>query len=95
MMLFAASARAQGTLTVPGGLLAGVTIDIGFSDPQRAGETITVEIECFLWPFNLTEKVDITLDETGHGTAPWTVLLAFGARFTTAGAAAVERDITP
>lgn len=95
LMLFAASARAQGTLTVPGGLVAGASVELAFSDPERAGDTVSVEIECLLWPFTFTDKIEIPLDSSGNGSAPWTVLLALCARFTVAGAAVVERDITP
>ena len=46
MVGFGAAASAQGLITVPEGILTpGETIEIEYSNPTRAGETVTIEIK--------------------------------------------------
>ena len=66
----AAVAPAQGT-TVPGPVIsAGSNVQVSYSDPGQAGQTVTVDI---VNGSGGTSSVEITLDPQGHGTASWPV----------------------
>lgn len=68
------TATAQGTITVKEGLLtAGEKIEIGYSNPDRAGETVKIEIDDGAFPTPNVQEVEVQLDSEGNGTAPWTV----------------------
>lgn len=72
-LLFSSLLPAQ-TMTVPGGtLVAGSEITISFSDPAKAGKTITVEVNDALPPTPGRDKILIELDEHGNGEAKWVV----------------------
>ena len=45
-LFITAAAQAQGTLTVPPGvLISGTTVSIGFCDPGRGGDVVTIDID--------------------------------------------------
>lgn len=71
---FGSEGTAQGVLTVPEGLLTpGEDIEIGYSNPERAGEKVTVEINDGGFPNPKVQKVEIQLDDSGEGSGSWTV----------------------
>ncbi|MBK8099529.1 MAG: hypothetical protein IPK26_20665 [Planctomycetes bacterium] len=71
--LFTSLLSAQ-TLTVPGGtLVAGSEITVGYSDPAKAGKTVTVDVNDALPPAPNRGKILIQLDEHGNGQATWIV----------------------
>ncbi len=57
------------TMTVPKDPTVGQTITIGYSDPGRAGATITVTIDNGGFPSKIVVEKEITLD--GRATAAW------------------------
>ena len=71
IVVFAGAAAAQGTLTVPPGvLISGTTVSIEFCDPGRAGDVVTIEIHD---GSGLIETLHIQLDEGGCGSVDWVV----------------------
>ena len=71
IVVFAGAAAAQGTLTVPQGVLdSGTTVSIGFCDPERGGDVVTIEIDD---GSGVIETLDIELDEDGCGSVDWVV----------------------
>ncbi len=71
IVVFAGAAAAQGTLTVPQGvLISGTTVSIGFCDPDRAGDVVTIDIHD---GHGVIETLDVQLDESGCGSVDWVV----------------------
>ncbi|MBK8979956.1 MAG: hypothetical protein IPM29_29000 [Planctomycetes bacterium] len=90
---------AQGQLTVnPGVLVAGDDAVITFSDPSKAGETVTIEIDNGSFVNPRSSSVEIRLDDSGTGSARWTVPddpYWIGAHFTGPSGPSVSRGILP
>lgn len=86
----AASAMAQ-TLTVPKAPVIGQGITIGYSDPGRAGETITIEIDNG-YPIPIVIELQVTLDENGNGSIEWMVPAWMGGNFNAPGVHEESRD---
>ncbi|MFN3242331.1 MAG: hypothetical protein ACE37K_12545 [Planctomycetota bacterium] len=64
----------QLNLGTSGVLQAGETVKIEYSDPSRAGETITITISNgAAAPFDEEVSIDVTLDANGQGTVEWVV----------------------
>ncbi len=71
IVIFAGAAAAQGTLTVPEGvLISGTTVSIEFCDPDRAGDVVTIDIDD---GSGVIETLLIQLDEGGCGSVDWVV----------------------
>lgn len=88
------AALAAQTLSVPNGVLTpGDTITIGYSNPALAGQKVTVKIDDGGVPSPQTSTVEIMLDASGNGTAPWTVPVWELARFNAPGAPEQTRAI--
>ncbi len=77
-------AAAAQTLTVPKAPVIGTGITIGYSDPGRAGETITIEIDNG-GSVPIVVELSVTLDENGNGTVEWMVPDWMGANFNAPG----------
>lgn len=86
-----ALALAQATLSVPENLVVGDDVTISYSDPARAGQTITVKITGG-FP-ETTEYLDIHLDEQGRGSVTWTVPDWASAHFNAPGVSETTRLI--
>lgn len=88
-LLFATAGPAQdtgdaqvATLTVnPGTLQRGSSAQIRYRNPQRAGETVLVEIDNGLRRNPQSTAIEITLDANGEGSASWVVPDWLGANF--------------
>lgn len=88
-----ATAKAQGTLTVsPGPLSVGQQASIQYSNPDRAGQRVCVEISDG-GVNGVTHFVYIQLDESGNGSTTWTVENWVAAEFRAPDAAAEARPI--
>ena len=94
MGMLTVAASAQGTISVPDRLLEGSTVTIGFSDPDRANQTVIIEIDDGSLPTPNTQELVIHLDANGNGTAEWTVPNWDWASFNTKGAQEVTRGIS-
>ena len=71
IVVFAGAAAAQGTLTVPAGvLISGTTVSIGFCDPDRAGDVVTIDISDGRGQI---DTLHVQLDENGCGSVDWVV----------------------
>ncbi|GAB4148564.1 MAG: hypothetical protein Fur0037_16870 [Planctomycetota bacterium] len=74
VLLFALAAKAQAVLKASSETpRAGQVITITYSDPGRAGDTITVEIDNGEVPKPTVVEVYIRLDQNGNGSTQWTV----------------------
>ena len=88
------TAAAQAVLTVPEGLVRGQDITITYSDPSKAGSTITVEIDNCAFPNPVVVTKTIQLDAQGKGSCTWKVAAWDGARFNAPDAVEVTRPIS-
>ena len=71
IVICAGAAAAQGTLTVPPGvLISGTTVSIGFCDPARGGDVVTIDIGD---GSGVIETLHIELDGDGCGSVDWVV----------------------
>ena len=73
LCLAAGPAPAKFSVTPDGGLFAGTTATIKYSDPNLAGRTILVEITDGGVLNQQEAYVTIQLDANGNGTATWCV----------------------
>lgn len=74
-------------------LQAGQTVTLAYSNPNLAGQQVTIEISGG-FPVVTTETVVITLDSDGRGTGSWTANSAwYSAGFNAPGVAEVTRLI--
>lgn len=89
VVLSTAMAAAQ-TLTVPQNINVGDTVSIGYSDPGRAGQTITVTVDLRLPEIVVTE-IYIHLDQSGNGSVTWTAPEGFGVAFNAPGVREIAR----
>ena len=79
--LFVLSTLAMSAAPGPGGSLqvgptflrTGGQANISYSNPARAGDTVTIDIDDGGFPNTQTDQVPIQLDENGNGTAKWDV----------------------
>lgn len=90
--VLSAATTAQ-TLTVPNDLIAGRAITVRYSDPDRAGQTITVEIDSAGFPSMIVVERQVTLDDQGNGSFEWTVPEWLVANFNAPGVGEVTRFI--
>lgn len=82
------------SLTVnPDTLQAGETATINYSNPEMAGETVTVEVDNGDPVNPETDSVEIPLDANGNGSADWPVPDWPVAKFNAPDAPEVEKDI--
>ncbi len=81
------------TMTVPKDPTVGQTITIGYSDPGRAGATITVTIDSAGFPSLIVLEKEITLDENGNGSVEWVVPEWMAANFNAPGVDEQTRSI--
>lgn len=88
----AVSGMAQ-SLTVPKDIAVGQTISIGYSDPSRAGQAITVKIDNAGYPVPVVILVEITLNREGNGRADWVVPVWLVANFNAPGVDEETREI--
>ena len=73
-VIFTASSALAQTLTVsPDPLQQGQNASINYSDPNRAGETITIEVDNGMVINPKTDTIEITLDSSGNGSTQWRV----------------------
>jgi hypothetical protein len=94
MLVFAAVASAQAVMTVTqGSLQIGQTIEITYSDPNRKGEVITVEIDDGSRPTPTIVEVYVHLDQAGKGSVTWTVPAWRSAAFNAQGVDQITRSI--
>jgi len=75
LFAFASMAMAQQlTLSESGVLQAGESIKVEYSDPSRAGDTVTITISNGdIDPLYEEVSFDVTLDASGKATIEWTV----------------------
>jgi len=60
------------TVTPSGSVTGGETVTVGFSDPSRAGQTITIYVSNGEPPpFDEEIEIKIELDVDGNGSAKW------------------------
>lgn len=88
--LFGAALSAQ-KLLVEDRLTAGSDTVITYSDPGRAGTTITVKVDGGYPP--ITVEIQIHLDEHGQGSVTWTVPDWYSAHFNAPGVTELTRLI--
>lgn len=93
MLLSAATALAQATLTVTDGVLdVGQSIEIEYSNPARAGGSVVVTMDNGEIPLATLEVV-IQLDARGKGKVEWIVPDWWWVSFNADGAREVSRTI--
>jgi hypothetical protein len=73
MALFCVKASAEASLSVANNLVTGSMTTISYSDPGKAGQTVTVEIDNGHPTNPVTQKVTIQLDAQGNGSRAWLV----------------------
>ena len=78
LAMSAAPGPARGLQVGPSILQAGGQANISYSNPARAGETVTVDINDNGFPETQTDQVQIELDENGEGSAKWDVPAGWG-----------------
>lgn len=94
MLLFAAMATAQAAMTVTAGVLqVGQQIEVTYSDPNRKGETIIVEVDDGTRPTPKVILLYIHLDQHGKGSTTWTVPMWWSAGFNAPGVQEINRFI--
>jgi hypothetical protein len=87
---------AQGTLTVPGGLLRpGDTIEVRYSNPSSPGKRVDIELDDGSFPVPATTTVSVTLDASGQGTVNVVVPNWLTVAFNAPDAQEVTRFTTP
>jgi|JRYL01.1.fsa_nt_gb hypothetical protein len=85
----------QGTLSVsPDPLAAGDQATIKLSNPAMAGQTVTITIKSGSPANPEPQTITIVLDDTGVGSAEWTVPGWSSAIFSAPGAADVRKSIS-
>jgi hypothetical protein len=90
-----ATATSQGSLTVTSGPLSvGQEASIQYSNPNKAGQVVRVEISDG-GVNGVTQFVDIQLDESGTGSAKWAVPNWVAAEFNAPDAPGEARSIQP
>jgi hypothetical protein len=62
-----------GEITLGGTLVYGNNVDVTYKNPNRAGETIAINISNGDPISPIIETIQITLDDTGCGTRAWSV----------------------
>ncbi len=82
------------SLSVDYSLSPGDKANISYSDPSRAGQTITVDIDDGTFPVPETDSVQITLDAAGNGSTTWDVEDWDQANFNAPGVPTVNRRIS-
>ena len=91
--LTSGTAAAQKILVPEGTLAAGSQVQVGYSNPNKAGETVRVEVRGVGFPMPDVSYIDIPLDGAGNGTVPWTVPGWSFVVFNAADAEEVQREI--
>lgn len=90
-LLFAVSVLAQGSISVnPGVLRAGDSATINYSNPNRAGQVVLIEIDNGSRRTPQTATIEIHLDANGNGSASWAVPAWMVAKFNAPDAAEVS-----
>lgn len=79
-LFLGAVASAQTMWVTPTNPSPGDPVTIHFNDPTRAGQTVKVTVSDGGFP-EITETVEIALDDTGKGTGTWLVRDWFIATF--------------
>ena len=77
---------AQATIGVPTTATVGQDITITYSNPNAAGQTITVTIDDGGFPTPTVQTVTIQLDANGEGSVKWRVPNWLSAKFNAMGA---------
>lgn len=92
MGFVAASAQAQGRLTVEDDLVAGTTTTISYVNPGKAGKKVTVTVRPVGGVYPPVD-LEVQLDAAGRGSVDWLVLAWLGATFNVEGEAEETRAI--
>lgn len=94
--LLSAALSAQVALSVdPGVLNVGKTAKVTYSNPALAGQTIEVVIDNGSRREPQSDRLSVTLDANGNGSAHWLVPNWYGAKFNAPNAAEVFCPVLP
>jgi hypothetical protein len=92
-LLLAGLAAAQ-KMTVTGGVLQpGQLVDVSYTDPSRAGQVVTVQVDNGNPDQPTVVSLPVQLDGQGHGLAHWMVMNWWSAAFNAPGVEQVTRCI--